>query len=72
MKQTIQDRDEEIETKRKEVEIWNRYRDHGTSEHAKQIELLELELVDLQTTHQDMCSEWWGCASPVFKPKRIV
>ncbi len=38
----------------RQVAYWKEYSERGSSEHAKQIKLLEQELIDMQNSHDEM------------------
>ena len=53
----IEKKDKEIEDEKATVAKWQAYKDTGRHEHAKHIKLLEEELVDMQSSFDEMKSK---------------
>lgn len=54
MKEELAHKEAEIELQLREVEYWHDYQDRGHIEQAKQIELLEAELTDMEQSFVEM------------------
>ena len=45
----------------RQVTYWNEYKDVGCHDHRKQIDLLERELADMQTSYDEMAGTYKQC-----------
>ncbi len=54
LKEQIALKEADIVNEQRQVAYWKEYSERGSSEHAKQIKLLEQELIDMQNSHDEM------------------